>query len=372
MKARVNKQNAAETAREHGAETGLDLRNRRVRLGTAALATTSSNKPAARSNKMPVDSRDWQQKTLHSNRPTASRSAAHQVSDSPGAIEPDTEIDAFDPHVDPDHEYHDHLSDLDLPYDDEPPRKHPRHVEFRVNNHESRSVTHGFIPSITLPEFSIGKDVKHFIHEMDNYLEFYGPLPDSQSARLICSGVKGEAKDILLRYADDQVDTVDKIFRVLNQEFRQHEKFVVNLHQLKQDPNEKVCIFAGKIRRYVRGLGVSEAKFDRVCIDFLKIGALPHIQTRLQQRDPKIFLRAIRIASEAESEKTVKVKPKTETVNHVAVTDNTHISTISEQLKELCALLTTQAHQPQYQRMTQPPKYGKVGNGVRGVCYHCH
>ena len=98
-----------------------------------------------------------------------------------------------------------------------------------------------------------------------------------------------------------------------------------------------------------------------MCIDFLKIGALPHIQTRLQQRDPKIFLRAIRIASEAESEKTVKVKPKTETVNHVAVTDNTHISTISEQLKELCALLTTQAHQPQYQRMTQPPKYGKVG-----------
>ena len=156
MKARINKQNAAETAREHGAETGLDLRNRRVRLGTAALATTFSNKPAARSNKMPVDSRDWQQKTLHSNRPTTSRSAAHQVSDSPGAIELDTEIDAVDPDVDPDHEYHDHLSDLDLPSDDEPPRKHPRHVEFSVNHHESRSLPNGFISSLTLPEFSIG------------------------------------------------------------------------------------------------------------------------------------------------------------------------------------------------------------------------
>ena len=76
---------------------------------------------------------------------------------------------------------------------------------------------------------------------MDNFLEFYGPLPDSQSARLNFNGVKGDAKDILLGYADDQVDTVDKLFRVLNQEFRQHEKFVVNLHKLKQDPNEKVC-----------------------------------------------------------------------------------------------------------------------------------
>ena len=125
------------------------------------------------------------------------------------------------------------------------------------------------------------------------------------------------------------------------------------------------------IRRYVRGLGVSEAKFDRVCIDFFKIGALPHIQG-LHQRDPKIFLHAFCIAAEAESEKTVKAKPKAETVNHVAVTDNTTISTISEQLKELCALLTTQVHQSQYQRITQPPKYEKVDNGVRGVCYHCH
>ena len=44
----------------------------------------------------------------------------------------------------------------------------------------------------------------------DKYLEFNGPLHDSQSARLFFNGVKGEAKEVVLGYSDDRVGTVDK------------------------------------------------------------------------------------------------------------------------------------------------------------------
>ncbi len=76
---------------------------------------------------------------------------------------------------------------------------------------------------------------------------------------------------------------------------------------MKQDSTEKLNIFAGRIRRYVRGLCVRTKNFVKTCIEFMKIVALPQIQGRLYQRNPKSFARAIRIAIEAEAEKPLKV-----------------------------------------------------------------
>ena len=41
---------------------------------------------------------------------------------------------------------------------------------------------------------------------------------------------------------------------------------------MKQATDEKISIFAGRIRRNVRGLGVKKLKFDRACIE--KLGHL--------------------------------------------------------------------------------------------------
>jgi hypothetical protein len=77
---------------------------------------------------------------------------------------------------------------------------------------------------------------------------------------------------------------------------------------LKQDSTEKISIFAGRIRRYARGLGVRTKNFDKTCIEFMKIGALPQIQGRLYQRNAKSFARAIKISIEAEADKPNKIK----------------------------------------------------------------
>jgi hypothetical protein len=128
-------------------------------------------------------------------------------------------------------------------------------------------------------------------------------LPEIQKAKLILTGVKGEARDVIMGYADKEVNTTGKILKILKNEFKKREKSARNLHQFKQDSTEKISIFAGRIRRYVRGLGVRTKIFNKTCIEFMKIGALRQIQGRLYQRNPKSFARAIRIAIEAEEEK---------------------------------------------------------------------
>ncbi len=54
-------------------------------------------------------------------------------------------------------------------------------------------------------------------------------------------------------YSEQEVNFTKRIFKILKCEFQKREKSARNLHQLKQDHNEKVSVFAG---RYVRGLGV--------------------------------------------------------------------------------------------------------------------
>ena len=101
-----------------------------------------------------------------------------------------------------------------------------------------------------------------------------------------------------------------------------------------------MSIFAGRIRRYVKNMAVSKYKFDYYCIEFLKIASLPHIQSRLDQRNPRTFSGAIRIAVEAENDRPAKSKIKETPVNSIhessAPVGKKHSETTNA-IKELCA-----------------------------------
>jgi hypothetical protein len=120
-------------------------------------------------------------------------------------------------------------------------------------------------------------------------------------------------------YAEKEVNSTGKILKILKNEFKKREKSARNLHQLRQDSTEKISIFAGRITRYVKGLGVRTKNFDKTCIEFMKIGALPQIQGRLYQRNPKSFARAIKIAIDTEADKSNKIKTKIESINNVEI-----------------------------------------------------
>jgi hypothetical protein len=176
-------------------------------------------------------------------------------------------------------------------------------------------------------------------------------------------------------YADKDMNTTQKIFKVLKQEFKKWEKSARSLHQLKQEANEKVSIFAGRIRRYVRDLGVKGHKFDRNCIEFMKIGALTQIQSRLYQRNPRTFMRAIKIAMEAEADKPVKGKPRIEIVNNTEKTSNDN-SALQNSIKELCNVIQNLAPKAEgtSANRTTSREYTntRMGNGEKGACFVCN
>jgi hypothetical protein len=191
-----------------------------------------------------------------------------------------------------------------------------------------------------MPTFTIEQDITHYIAEMTTYLGKYGHLPEEQKAKLVQAGVKGEARDVIIGYSEQEVNSEKRIFKILKCEYKKREKSARNLHQLKQDTNEKVSVFAGRTRRYVRGLGDKGHSFDRNCKEFMKIGALPQIQSRLFQRNPKSFARAIKTANEAEAEKPNKQKQKVETLNTITNTIDE-----SDNLQQTVQELNSEIHQ---------------------------
>ena len=58
-----------------------------------------------------------------------------------------------------------------------------------------------------MPEYKIDLDVKHYISNMTTYLDQHFHLPEAFKARLVLAGVKGEAHDVLMGYADADMDT---------------------------------------------------------------------------------------------------------------------------------------------------------------------
>jgi hypothetical protein len=49
---------------------------------------------------------------------------------------------------------------------------------------------------------------------MTSYLDPYHHLPRTQKAKLILTGVKEEARDVIMGYADKEVNTTKKILKV--------------------------------------------------------------------------------------------------------------------------------------------------------------
>ena len=229
------------------------------------------------------------------------------------------------------------------------------------------------VNSMPMPTFTIEQDITHYIADMTTYLGQYGHLPEVQKAKLVQAGVKGEARDVIMGYSEQEVNSTKRIFKILKCEFQKREKSARNLHQLKQDNNEKVSVFAGRIRRYVRGLGVKGHNFDRNCIEFMKIGALPQIQSRLFQRNPKSFARAIKTAIEAEAEKPNKQKQKVDTINTITDTidESNNLQRTVQELNSVIHQLKKKLDETPQER-TFTTHRSTIGNGVKGACFVCH
>ena len=63
-----------------------------------------------------------------------------------------------------------------------------------------------------------------------------------------------------------------------------------------------MSLFASRIRRYVKGVGIKKHKIDTACLDYLKLGVHSPIQNRLHHIQS--FKEARRIAMEIEAERT--------------------------------------------------------------------
>ena len=165
-------------------------------------------------------------------------------------------------------------------------------------------------PSVSVPTYQIDQSIDNFIEDMQRYLNmFYGALSETDQVQLVISSVKGEARDIISGYSRKEKSSTKTLFRSLRNEFKRRAKHIDSLHQLKQEPQEKVIVFVGRIRRHVNHLGLKEKYIDKTCLRYLCIGSLQYIQNSLTQRNPKCFSKAMKLANEVELEK-VKSKSK--------------------------------------------------------------
>ena len=237
---------------------------------------------------------------------------------------------------------------------------------------------------LPIPSFTIDQDVRFFIEDMTAYLQFNSGLSRQDQVQIIRSSIKGTAREVLLGYNESELSSSKKIFKVIKQEFQKREKYAGNLHKLKQEEGEQVSLFASRIRRYVKGLGIKKHKIDTACLDYLKLGVHNHIQNRLHHIQS--FKEARRIAMEIEAER-IKTKSKTDTVNTAIVSANqnntnmTNSNPISEiihrQLLDLSATVQAQQNhiQQQHQQLLSRSKDVRIDSTVSRPtreCYHCH
>jgi hypothetical protein len=54
------------------------------------------------------------------------------------------------------------------------------------------------LANMPMPENTLEKDVLHYIEDMTTYLDHYHQLNESQKAKLVKTGVKGVARDVLI------------------------------------------------------------------------------------------------------------------------------------------------------------------------------
>jgi hypothetical protein len=133
--------------RKHGAETGSKSKAKKLNteLTSSSRATTSQ-----KSNKMLVDPYYWPQKT--SNAPSRSKNTTDQR-----RVEYDLR-NTNDNSADEDYML-ENTSDATQFSDDEPILKIPS-----IEDNRSATPLTGIVPSMTMPEFTIDKNIKHFAY----------------------------------------------------------------------------------------------------------------------------------------------------------------------------------------------------------------
>ena len=262
---------------------------------------------------------------------------------------------------------------------------------FRSNKNqhltEPSSVTPYILQSLLpIPSFTIDQDVRFFIEDMTAYFRHNSGLTRQAQVQLIRSAIKGTAREVLLGYNESELSSSKKIFKVLKQEFQKREKYAGNLHKLKQEEGEQVSLFASRIRRYVKGVGIKKHKIDTACLDYLKLGVHSHIQNRLHHIQS--FKEARRIAMEIEAERT-KTKSKADTVNTTVVSTNPTNNSLMDskpiseiihrQLLDLNALVQAQQNhiQQQNQQLLSRSNNTRIDSSVPSPrstreCFHCH
>ncbi len=97
---------------------------------------------------------------------------------------------------------------------------------------------------------------------MTAYFRHNSGLTRQDQEQLIRSSIKGTALEVLLGYNESELSSSKKIFKVLKQEFQKREKYAGSQHKLKQEEVEQVSLFASRIRRYDKGLGIKKHKID--------------------------------------------------------------------------------------------------------------
>ena len=198
-------------------------------------------------------------------------------------------------------------------------------------------------PAIPMPTYTLEQDVNYFIQDMKGYLEHHSHLSEQQKINMVQAGIKGPARDVLAGYSNEETNTLRKLFKIIRREFKRKERSVRNLHKLKQEDQEPINLFAARIRRYVKNLGIeNQRKFDKTCLEYLKIGVHNHIQSRLYTT--KKFSKAVRMAMEVEADKN-KNKQRTEIVNtmdegrHDLVALRKETEALKHQVDEICTAI---------------------------------
>jgi len=372
---------AKQSLREHGAETQLQVTNQRQ---IQSILRPRSAEPEIQAYRSSSHINQAQSTSRH-------RPVINQSSSSPRMPNPTPIIDTnTDTQTSSSSSSSDDSNDSDGDADDVSyarPPKQPRtelssvHLPYSLNN-----PTKWIIPSaMPLPTFTIDQDIRFFIQDISAYLEDHTTLSERQRVRLVQSALKGTAREVLLGYTDNELDTVQKLFHVLTAEFAKKEKYVRNLYKLKQDDDEPVNLFATRIRRYVKGLGLTGKHVDKTCLEYLKLGAHTQIQKRLY--NIRKFSTARRIAMETESERGKQTKGRQDTINATEST-STNCQTpeaLTKQIMDLCATVQAQQNhiQAQYQQITAktpptsnstmtPTPLARPPYQVKGECFHCH
>ena len=240
---------------------------------------------------------------------------------------------------------------------------------------------------IAVPKFQIEQNIVYFINDMKAYLK-YLDITKKEQAQIVVTCITGEARDIVSGYSKKQLNEPKYLFRVLRKDFKKREQHVDSLFQLKQEPQEKVSVFVGRIRHHVSHLGLKHKYVDRTCLRYLRLGALQFIQTRIIQRDPRRFSKAVKLAIEAELEGG-KGKPKArliEAVTSMAINNKQRevekqiedLSTIVKEIKETQERDSFKRGQQQQYSHNRSDKDNnkykaqRAGNGIQGSCYFCH